>query len=226
MNERLTRFLRAVESLAGQNRLALARATADRGPQTANYVAPSVSAVGSYGRQSARRPEVAAVIGQSLPERAVPEGLTNYPPAEKWDDWVEYDSRAWPQKVARRYMLVPTVCFNCESACGLLAYVDKETLQIQKFEGNPEHPGSRGRNCAKGPATHNQVYDPERILFPLKRVGRRGEGKWVRVTWDEALDDLAGRIRKAFQEERHNEVIYHVGRPGHDGLMEWVLFAW
>ncbi len=49
------------------------------------------------------------------------------------------------------------------------------------------HPGSRGRNCAKGPATHNQIYDPERILYPLKRVGKRGEGKWKRITWDEAL---------------------------------------
>jgi anaerobic selenocysteine-containing dehydrogenase len=145
---------------------------------------------------------------------------------ERWDDWVEYDSKAWPEKVPHRYMLVPTVCFNCESACGLLAYVDKETLEIRKFEGNPAHPGSRGRNCAKGPATHNQVYDPERILYPLKRVGRRGEGKWVRVTWGEVLSDLSARIRKALVEDRHNEVMYHVGRPGHDGLMEWVLFAW
>ena len=69
-------------------------------------------------------------------------------------------------------MLVPTTCFNCESACGLLAYVDRETLQVRKFEGNPEHPGSRGRNCAKGPATLNQVTDPDRILFPLKRAGQ------------------------------------------------------
>ena len=57
----------------------------------------------------------------------------------------------------RHYQLVPTTCFNCESACGLLAYIDKDTNQIQKFEGNPENPGSRGRNCAKGPATLNQV---------------------------------------------------------------------
>ncbi len=83
---------------------------------------------------------------------------------------------------------MPTVCFNCESACGLLAYVDKTTLEVKKFEGNPVHPGSRGRNCAKGPATINQTYDPERILYPLKRVGPRGEGKWKRITWDEALD--------------------------------------
>jgi anaerobic selenocysteine-containing dehydrogenase len=152
--------------------------------------------------------------------------LAAFPPKERWDDWVELESRAWPEKKERRYMLVPTTCFNCESACGLLAYVDKETLGVRKFEGNPEHPGSRGRNCAKGPATLNQVTDPDRILYPLKRVGKRGEGKWVQVSWDEALDDLAGRIRKAIEENRHNEVMYHVGRPGEDGFTERILAAW
>ncbi len=152
--------------------------------------------------------------------------LASFPPKERWDDWVELDSRAWPEKRERRYMLVPTTCFNCESACGLLAYVDRDTLQVRKFEGNPEHPASRGRNCAKGPATLNQVTDPDRILYPLKRAGKRGEGKWVQVSWDEALDDIAGRIRKAITEERRNEVMYHVGRPGEDGFTERVLAAW
>ena len=152
--------------------------------------------------------------------------LAAFPPPQRWDDWVELDSRSWPERVEHRYMLVPTTCFNCESACGLLAYVDKETLQVRKFEGNPEHPGSRGRNCAKGPATLNQITDPDRILHPLKRAGDRGEGKWVQVSWDEALDDLAGRIRSAITEERHNEVMYHVGRPGEDGFTERVLATW
>src|SRR5256714_3607995 len=152
--------------------------------------------------------------------------LAAFPPKERWDNWVELDSRAWPERRERRYMLVPTTCFNCESACGLLAYVDRETMQVQKFEGNPEHPGSRGRNCAKGPATHNQVTDPDRILYPLKRAGKRGEGKWERVSWDEVLDDISGRIRKAIVEKRNNEVMYHVGRPGEDGFTERILAAW
>jgi anaerobic selenocysteine-containing dehydrogenase len=152
--------------------------------------------------------------------------LAAFPPKERWDDWVELDSKAWPERKERRYMLVPTTCFNCESACGLLAYVDRESLQVQKFEGNPEHPGSRGRNCAKGPATLNQVTDPDRILYPLKRTGRRGEGKWARVSWDDALNDIAARIRKAIVEDRHNEIMYHVGRPGEDGFTERILAAW
>ena len=152
--------------------------------------------------------------------------LAAFPPKERWDDWVELDSKSWPERRERRYMLVPTTCFNCESACGLLAYVDRESLLVQKFEGNPEHPGSRGRNCAKGPATLNQVTDPDRILYPLKRAGRRGEGKWVRVSWDEALNDISARIRRAIIENRHNEVMYHVGRPGEDGFTERILAAW
>jgi len=152
--------------------------------------------------------------------------LAAFPPKERWNDWVELDSRAWPERKERRYSLIPTTCFNCESACGLLAYVDTETLQVRKFEGNPEHPGSRGRNCAKGPATLNQVQDPDRILYPLKRAARRGEGKWVQVSWDAALDDIATRIRRAIVEERENEVMYHVGRPGEDGYTERVLAAW
>lgn len=152
--------------------------------------------------------------------------LAAFPPIERWDDWVELDSRAWPRREEHRYTLVPTTCFNCESACGLLAYVDKETLQVRKFEGNPEHPGSRGRNCAKGPATLNQVYDPDRILHPLKRGGERGAGAWVQVSWDEALDDIASRVRRAIIEERENEIMYHVGRPGEDGFTERVLAAW
>jgi anaerobic selenocysteine-containing dehydrogenase len=158
--------------------------------------------------------------------RAASQGLTSYPPPEAWDDWTEYDPSAWPRREAHRYRLIPTVCFNCEAACGLLAYVDRDGDRIRKFEGNPLHPGSRGRNCAKGPATLNQIQDPDRILYPLRRVGARGEGKWERVTWDEVLDDLARRIRRALEEERHDEIMYHVGRPGEDGYTNRVLQAW
>jgi anaerobic selenocysteine-containing dehydrogenase len=152
--------------------------------------------------------------------------LQAYPPAERWDDWREYDVKEWPRRVEKRYMLVPTICFNCEAACGLLAYVEKDTMRIRKFEGNPLHPASRGRNCAKGPATINQIHDPERILYPLRRTGARGEGKWKRVTWDEVLEELGGRIRAALRDGRRNEVLYHVGRPGYERTMDRVLKAW
>jgi anaerobic selenocysteine-containing dehydrogenase len=148
------------------------------------------------------------------------------PPPERWDDWVELDAGAWPERVERHYRCVPTICFNCEAACGLLAFVDKGTGEIRKFEGNPVHPGSRGRTCAKGPATINQVRDPERILTPLRRVGPRGGGGFEEVSWGQALKEIGSRVRRAIQEGRHDEVMYHVGRPGDDHFVARMLAAW
>ena len=161
--------------------------------------------------------------GDAAKEGRLSDGrLSSYPPFDEWGDYEELD--ATRQK--KHYSLVPTTCFNCEAACGLLAFVDHETGEVAKIEGNPRHPGSRGRNCAKGPATINQINDPERILQPMRREGPRGSGKFVPVSWDEALDDIAGRIRKALDEKRGNEVMYHVGRPGHEAFMERLLQAW
>ena len=163
---------------------------------------------------------------QGQPRRESPWELAVGPPPERWDDWVELDPTAWPRKVERHYRCVPTICFNCESACGLLAFVDKATGRTMKFEGNPVHPGSRGRTCAKGPATINQVRDPERILKPLRRSGPRGSGRFEETSWEQVLDDLGSRIARAVDEGRHDEVMYHVGRPGDDHFVNRMLGAW
>ncbi len=152
--------------------------------------------------------------------------LERFPPMDHWDHWQEFDPQVWPLKQSKEYMLVPTTCFNCESACGLVGYVDKQSMSVRKFEGNPYHPGSRGRNCAKGPATINQIKDVDRILYPLKRDGDRGSGKWKRISWDQVLTEIGDRIAKALRENRHNEIVYHVGRPGHEGYTDRVLKAW
>ena len=60
----------------------------------------------------------------------------------------------------------------------------------------------------------------------MKRVGPRGSGKFERVTWDQVLDDIAARMRKALVAGKKTEIMYHVGRPGHDGYIERVLKAW
>src|SRR5207253_3234282 len=123
--------------------------------------------------------------------------LAYCPPEEKRDDRVELDPEAWLRRVEKHYQLVPTVCFNCESACWLLAHVDKETGQIAKFVG-----------------------------YPMKRNGPRRAGEWMRTSWDEVLETFGTRIRKAFQDGRGEEVMYHVGRPGHGFIMERTLQAW
>src|SRR3954471_16417024 len=163
----------------------------------------------------------------SYKDSSVSPSLISHPRPETWDDVVEIDPHRWPRhREEHHYRLVPTTCFNCESACGLLAYIDNSTGEIRKFEGNPLHPASRGRLCAKGPATINQINDPDRILHPLRRVGKRGAGKWEKIGWAEAVEMIAVRIRKALEENRHNEVVYHVGRPGNEGYVERVLQAW
>ena len=154
-----------------------------------------------------------------------PRELYKYPEPNEWDNFMELDPQAWPEKKERHYSIVPTTCFNCESACGLLAYIDKDSNKVRKFEGNPHHPGSRGRNCAKGPATINQINDTERILYPLKRKGKRGSGEWERITWDQALDEISEKIAASIR-KRKDGVMYHVGRPGHEGYTERVLKAW
>ena len=187
---------------------------------------PEDTPLDELGRRVSAARAATQARGETFYQGASQVHLAAFPPRERWDDWVELSSRAWPAREEHHYMLVPTTCFNCESACGLLAYVDTETGQVRKFEGNPEHPGSRGRNCAKGPATINQVTDPDRILFPMKRSGPRGGGRWERVSWDEALDALAARIRAAITSGRRNEIMVHLGRPGEDGYTERVLASW
>jgi len=193
-----------------------------RAPERASAVTEPTNVAGTALPEYSRAP----IDPKRLTQVQHPDGrMSTYPPPEVWDDWVEWDAKAWPNRVPRRYTLVPTICFNCESACGLLAYVDRTTYEIRKFEGNPVHPGSRGRNCAKGPATHNQIYDPERILYPLERVGARGEGKGRRVSWEKVLDDVGARMRQSRQ-RRRDGIMYHVGRPGEDHYTNRCITAW
>ena len=98
--------------------------------------------------------------------------FSNYPPPDRWDDWEEYEATEWAQKKKKRYSIIPTSCFNCESGCGLLSYVDKETGKVRKFEGNPYHPGSRGRNCAKGHPNWIKIF-PQRIRTTYYRSDLR-----------------------------------------------------
>ena len=65
------------------------------------------------------------------PARSSPWELAVGPPPERWDDWTELDPAAWPRRVERHYRCIPTICFNCESACGLLAFVDRGTGEVQ-----------------------------------------------------------------------------------------------
>jgi thiosulfate reductase/polysulfide reductase chain A len=92
---------------------------------------------------------------------------------------------------------IPINCHVCNIQDGAIAYVEND--RVVKLEGNPEHVSTRGRLCAKGNAGMWYSYDPDRILYPLKRVGARGEGKWKRISWDEALTELAAKLDAAIK---------------------------
>jgi thiosulfate reductase/polysulfide reductase chain A len=87
-----------------------------------------------------------------------------------------------------------TLCEMCVWRCGVRAKVDEG--RVVKLEGNPEHPHSRGMLCARGQAGLMNTYDPDRVLTPLIRVGKRGEGKFRQASWSEALDMVAENMLK------------------------------
>lgn len=91
---------------------------------------------------------------------------------------------------------VPTVCFSCHSTCEAVAIRDRETGRVLRVEGDPASPITRGFLCSKGLASPDLCYNPNRVAHPLKRVGERGEGKFVPITWDEALDTVAAKLQE------------------------------
>ncbi|MFQ5617521.1 MAG: molybdopterin-dependent oxidoreductase [Rhodospirillales bacterium] len=105
---------------------------------------------------------------------------------------------------------IPSTCWQCVSRCPIVGYV--EDGRLVKVEGQPASIRTGGKVCAKAQAGPNQVYDPDRILFPLRRAGKRGEGKWKRVTWDEALSEIAGRLKKLRDEGHPEKFMFHYGR--------------
>jgi anaerobic selenocysteine-containing dehydrogenase len=88
-----------------------------------------------------------------------------------------------------------------------------------RLSGDPAHPFTRGTLCAKVNHYLERVYHPDRVLHPLKRVGRKGDGQFVRVSWDDALADIASRWR-AIVEESGAEAILPYSSAGTQGLIQ------
>ncbi len=91
--------------------------------------------------------------------------------------------------------IVPSICWSCHSRCGILNHV--RDGKVVKVIGNPEYPSNKGYICIKGQKAWKELlYDPTRVIFPQKRAGERGEGKWQRISWDEALDIITEEFHK------------------------------
>jgi thiosulfate reductase/polysulfide reductase chain A len=110
----------------------------------------------------------------------------------------------------KRLVAIPTTCNLCPAGCGIIAYLNGERLV--QILGNPLHPNNRGGICAKGIAGINLVNDPERLFYPLKRIGSRGSDQWTRITWDEAALTLAEKLSTLRDGKRIDECVVDIGR--------------
>jgi formate dehydrogenase len=103
-----------------------------------------------------------------------------------------------------------TFCRICEPLCGMVATV--ENGRLTQLRPDADHPLSRGYACPKGIAMTGVQNDPDRVLYPLKRVG--GPGEFERTTWDEALGDVATRLRRLREARGPDSIAWYMGNPG------------
>src|SRR5947209_18646200 len=108
---------------------------------------------------------------------------------------------------------------DCPDTCGVITEV--RDGRAVGFRGDPEHPVTRERLCAKVRPYLDHVYHPDRLLHPLRRVGPKGAGRWRRVSWGEALDEIATRWRKVIAESGP-EAILPYSYSGTLGLVQMV----
>ncbi|MFQ5667789.1 MAG: molybdopterin-dependent oxidoreductase [Candidatus Binatia bacterium] len=111
---------------------------------------------------------------------------------------------------------IPTICFGCTTHCGVIGWV--QDGRVRRIEGNPLDPNTLGRACAKANGMINYTYYPERLLYPVKRVGKRGEGKWKRISWEEAIEEVGSRLQACRESGHPERFIFHYGRDKTKGF--------
>src|ERR1700691_2839333 len=111
-----------------------------------------------------------------------------------------------------------SVCaLDCPDCCSLLVYV--EDGHASRLRGNPDHPVTRGFLCGKVAKYLEREYSPDHLLYPKKRVGAKGDGRFERIGWDEALDTIVGRLQSIA--DRHGgESILPYSYAGTMGLLQ------
>lgn len=101
----------------------------------------------------------------------------------------------------------------CHGVCQVLVHMEGD--RVVKVTGDPDSPTSRGYLCPKGAASPELLYHPDRVLHPLRRKGKRGENNWEQISWDEALDEMAGKLAEI--RKRHGAhyvgMMHGTGRP-------------
>lgn len=107
---------------------------------------------------------------------------------------------------------------DCPDTCALLVTV-KDGVAI-KVQGDPEHPFTDGSLCTKVAHYPERTYAPDRLKHPLRRVGPKGKGEFKRVSWDEALDEIAARLKSLAAEDP--QTILPLSYAGTMGLVQYM----
>ncbi len=107
--------------------------------------------------------------------------------------------------------ILPSVCaIDCPDACSL--HITVEDGRVTKLSGNPDHPITKGFACVKMSRYPERQEQADRLLYPQRRVGKKGEGKFERITWEEALDGIATRTREILSSHGGQSILpYHYG---------------
>jgi len=105
---------------------------------------------------------------------------------------------------------------DCPDTCSMLITV--ENGRAVKVEGHPDHPYTRGTLCGKVSDYLDRVYSPDRILYPMRRVGQKGSGQFERISWDAALDEITSRFKQIIN-DYGSEAIMPSSYLGHEGLL-------
>jgi anaerobic selenocysteine-containing dehydrogenase len=127
------------------------------------------------------------------------------------------------EKIVRTTVWSPGA--GCHGGCGVKLYVKNERLV--KVEGDENHPWNQGRLCPRILALTQYVYHPDRLLYPMKRAGERGEGKWVRISWDEAFDTIERKFKEIRDQYGAESVLFCQG-TGRDvgGPISFLAYAY
>jgi anaerobic selenocysteine-containing dehydrogenase len=125
-------------------------------------------------------------------------------------DLPEWGNKDFSPTTGKARQAIPSACWQCVTRCANIGYV--EDGRLVKIESNVNSIRTEGVMCAKGQGAVNHTYDPDRILYPMQRVGERGAGEWKRISWDEALDMIAARMKKNRDAGTPEKVAFHYGR--------------
>ncbi len=161
-----------------------------------------------------KRPDEDAVVATPRPSgttlEAQPTPGLGLPSYRGWEDL--YRQRwTWDRVVRGTHTMV-----NCVSSCAWNLYVKDEMVWREEQQSpyaasSPGLPDFNPRGCQKGACGSSLMYSPSRVQYPLRRVGKRGEGRWERISWDQALSDIATAVVDAVEQDGPASVFCELG---------------